>query len=79
MIRRLRVAACWFGATACLAAWCAMFPAYAAEPSARTVGVLFNWYYTTSFGTGVYNVDDTTVTAIALPFYYTLREPTETD
>lgn len=56
-----------------------MSPAHAAQPDARTVGALFNWYYTTSFGTGVYSVGATTVTAVALPFYYTLREPNETD
>jgi hypothetical protein len=70
------MAACRFGVTVCIAACCAMSPAYAAEPSARTVGVLFNWYYTTSFGTGVYSIGDRTVTAVSLPFYYTLREPT---
>jgi hypothetical protein len=73
------LAVCRFSATVCSAALCAVFPASAAEPSAQTVGMLFNWYYTTSFGTGVYSVGDTTVTAVALPFYYTLREPTETD
>jgi hypothetical protein len=53
--------------------------AYAAEPSAQVVGALFNWYYTTSFGTGVYSIGDTTVTAVALPFHYTVREPSGTD
>jgi len=52
---------------------------YAGDPSAQTVGALFNWYYTTSFGTGVYSIGDTTVTAVALPFHYTIREPSETD
>lgn len=81
MIRPLRglMAARRFGAAASLATLCAMSPAHAAEVSARSVGVLFNWYYTTSFGTGVYSIGDRTVTAVSLPFYYTLREPSETD
>lgn len=73
------MAACRFVATLYSAALCAMSPAYAAEPKAQTVGALFNWYYTTSFGTGVYSVGDRTVTAVSLPFYYTMREPNETD
>jgi hypothetical protein len=47
----------------------------AAEPDAPTVGELFNWYYATSFGTGVYTVGDSQVSVLALPFSYTLREP----
>ncbi len=54
-------------------------PCPAADPYSETVGVLFNWYYATSFGTGVYSVGDTTVTAVNLPFHYTVREPTDTD
>jgi len=53
--------------------------AIAAEPTSRTVGTLFNWYYATSFGTGVYTSGTTTVTAINMPLYYTMREPTEGD
>jgi len=81
MICQLRcsVASCHIGAAACLAALTVVIPAYAVEPSAQTVGALFNWYYTTSFGTGVYSIGDTTVTAVALPFHYTMREPNEID
>lgn len=53
--------------------------ARAAEPTAYTVGTLFNWYYATTFGTGVYTSGETTVTAVNLPFQYTLREPSETE
>jgi len=54
-------------------------PSLAAAPDANSVGTLFNWYYATSFGTGVYSIGDTTVTAVALPIHYTMREPTDTD
>lgn len=54
-------------------------PARAAEPTTRTVGALFNWYYATSFGTGVYTSGTTTVTAVNMPFRYTMREATDTD
>jgi len=54
-------------------------PARAAEPTSNTVGALFNWYYATSFGTGVYTSGTTTVTAINAPFRYTMREATDTD
>ena len=81
MIHRLQtlVATFHFSVAVSCAALCTMSTAYAAEPSARTVGLLFNWYYTTSFGTGVYSIGETTVTAVALPFYYTMREANETD
>ena len=49
----------------------------AVEPDSSTVGTLFNWYYATSFGTGVYTIGDTTVTVVALQYHYTLREPSE--
>lgn len=55
-----------------------MAPAWAANLQSDTVGSLFNWYYATSFGTGVYRIGDTSVTAVALPFHYTMREPTDT-
>jgi len=54
-------------------------PAVAVEPQSSTVGVLFNWYYATSFGTGVYSIGDTTVTAVSMPFHYSMQEPTDAD
>jgi hypothetical protein len=48
-----------------------------AAPSSASVSASFNWYYATSFGTGVYQFNDTTVTALNLPFKYTMREPTD--
>jgi hypothetical protein len=50
-----------------------------AQPNSASVSATFNWYYATSFGTGVYQFNDTTVTALNLPFKYTMREPSETD
>jgi len=54
-------------------------PARAASPDSPTVGTLFNWYYATSFGTGLYEFNDTTVTAVNAPVRFTMREPTETE
>jgi hypothetical protein len=51
----------------------------AAVPDTQSVSTQFNWYYATSFGTGVYTFNNTTVTAIALPFYYTMREVDDTN
>lgn len=56
-----------------LLAW----PVQAQQPTAQTVGALFNWYYATAFGTGVYTVDGERVTVVAIPVTYTLREPNE--
>jgi hypothetical protein len=43
----------------------------AAEVSSVTVGELYNWYYATTFGTGVYIVGEASVSVIAIPFSYT--------
>jgi hypothetical protein len=51
--------------------------ACAGEPKSESVGAAFNWYYAASFGTGVYQFNDTTVTALNLPFTWTMREPTD--
>jgi len=59
---------------ACLAA-----PAQAGEPRSSSVSATFNWYYASTFGSGVYQFNDTTVTALNLPFKYTMREPSETE
>jgi hypothetical protein len=50
-------------------------PTHAQQPSTQSVGATFNWYYATSFGTGVYNVGQTNVGVLALPLGYTLIEP----
>jgi hypothetical protein len=47
-------------------------------PNSSSVSAAFNWYYATSFGTGVYQFNDTTVSALNLPFKVTMREPTDT-
>ena len=52
--------------------------AQVAAPSSASVSASFNWYYATTFGTGVYQFNDTTVTALNLPFKLTMREPTDT-
>jgi hypothetical protein len=51
--------------------------ASAEEPSAQAVGALFNWYYAATFGTGVYTIAGDTVTVVAVPIGFTLREPGE--
>lgn len=51
------------------------WPLQAQQPTAQTVGAVFNCYYATAFGTGVYTVDGQRVTVVAIPVTYTLREP----
>jgi hypothetical protein len=64
-------------ATLALLLGCLSWPLQAQEPTAETVGTVFNWYYAAAFGTGVYTINGERVTVLAIPVSYTVREPSD--
>jgi hypothetical protein len=52
-------------------------PRAVVEQRAREVSELFNWYYASVYGTGVYKIGEETVGVVRLPMAYTIREATE--
>jgi hypothetical protein len=49
------------------------------EQRSQQVSELFNWYYASAFGTGVYKIGEETVSVIRLPMAYTIQQATDTE
>lgn len=67
---------------AAIAALALTSPAFAqtraeVRQSAQEVDHLFNWYYASVYGTGVYKIGEESVAVLRLPFAYTFRKATE--
>lgn len=58
-------------------AWLTVAPAHAQDRATAT-GQMVDWYYASTFGTGVYRIGDRTVSVLMLPLGYTLK-PAEGD
>lgn len=49
-------------------------PRAVVQQQSERAGELFNWYYASAYGTGVYKIGDETVGVLRLPFSYQLRK-----